>query len=57
MILNEDFFNDVEIKDEELTVEEPNLPVEEYNVKTSRELIEHKISESEMVLMIYIDLD
>ena len=54
MILNEDFFNDIEIKDEDLTVEQP---IEEYNEKTSRELIEHKISESEMVLMIYIDLD
>ena len=48
MILNEDFFNDIEIKDEDLTAEQP---------KTSRELIEHKISESEMFLMIYIDLD
>ena len=55
MILNEDFFNDVEIKDEDLAAE--LQPIEEYNEKTPRELIEHKISESEMVLMIYIDLD
>ena len=52
MILNEDFFNDVEIKDEDLTVEEPNPTLKEYNEKTSRELIEHKISESEMYLNI-----
>ena len=45
MILNEDFFNDIEIKDEDLTNDEP---------KTPRELIEHKISESEMVLIIRI---
>ena len=51
MILNEDFFNNVEIKDDDLTVEQP---VEEYNEKTSRELLEHKISESEMILEIYI---
>ena len=51
MILNEDFFNDVEIKDEDLTIEEP---AKEYNEKTSRELIEHKISESEMILEIFI---
>ena len=55
MILNEDFFNDVEIKDDDLTAEEPvEEPDKEYNEKTSRELIEHKISESEMVLMIDI---
>ena len=54
MILNEDFFNDVKIKDEDLTAEIPNLTHKEYNVKTSRELIEHEISESEMVLMINI---
>ena len=57
MILNEDFFNDIEIKDEDLTDEEPNLteePAKEYNEKTSKELLKHKISESEMVLMIYI---
>ena len=52
IILNEDFFNDVEIKDEDLTIEEP---AKEYNEKTSRELIEHKMSESEMVLMIHIN--
>ena len=51
MILNEDFFNDVEIKDEDLTIE---VPAKEYNEKTSRELLEHKISESEMVLEIFI---
>ena len=45
MILNEDFFNDIEIKDEDLTVEQS---------KTPRELLEHKMSESEMVLMINI---
>ena len=55
MILNEDFFNDVEIKDEDLTVEEPaEKPTEEYNEKTSRELIEYKMSESEMLLFISI---
>ena len=36
MILNEDFFNDIEIKDEDLTDEEP---VKEYNEETSRELL------------------
>ena len=55
MILNEDFFNDIEIKDEDLTVEKPNQTLKEYNEKTSRELIEHKISESEMVLFISIE--
>ena len=56
MILNEDFFNDIEINDEVLTDDEPvEEPAKEYNEKTSRELLEHKMSESEMILMIYID--
>ena len=55
MILNEDFFNDIKIKDEDLTTEVPNLTHKEYNVKTSRELIEYEISESEMVLKILIN--
>ena len=55
MILNEDFFNDIEIKDEDLTTEDPYLNVKEYNVKTPRELIEYEKSESEMVLVIYIN--
>ena len=55
MILNEDFFNDIEIKDDVLTAEEPaEKYVEQYNEKTSRELIEHNMSESEMVLRIDI---
>ena len=56
MILNEDFFNDVEIKDEDLNAEEPNLTVGEPNEKTLRELIEHNMSESEMFLWIRINL-
>ena len=55
MILNKNFFDDIEIKDEDLTTEEPNLILKEYNKKTSRELIEHKMSESEMVLVIHIN--
>ena len=53
MLLNEDFFNDIEIKDEDLTAEVPvEEPAEES--KTPRELIEHKVSESEMFLTIRI---
>ena len=56
MILNEDFFNDIEIKDEDITTEEPNLPAIEPNKNTLRELIEHNMSESEMFLWIRINL-
>ena len=56
MLLNEDFFDDIEIKDEDLTAEEPILTAIEPNENTLRELLKHKITESEMFLWIRINL-
>ena len=55
-ILNESYFDDIEVKDEDLTDEEPDLTLKEYNEKTSKKLIKSKISESEIVLMIEIHM-